>query len=648
MQRKYDCISLAIALACILALFGCGAPARTPTFTGAPVTVSIYPASAILTGGTEQFTATVTGSSNTAVSWSATGGTVSTNGLYTAPASAGTYSVTATSQANNTKSASATVTVTTPPVVAVSISPVSAALLTGATQQFTATVTGSTNTAVTWLATGGTVSTNGLYTAPATAGTYSITATSQADSTKSATASVTVISSSAGSPTLVQHVSSSNTRGNDFSSPYCYHYQLPNFTTAGNSVVVGFTFNGKPTPTVSDDQGNSYSIQVNYYDSAHTQSIAIATAFNIVAGARVISVCFSSDPGGYVQPMATEFNNVVGIDAAVASQGSGTSATAGSMTPTVVGDLAYQVVFNMPPKQSAFTAGSQSNISWSLLSADLMDGWAAQYGLYNSTSAINPTLTMGTSQNWVSAAVLLKTGTSGSVPSGMRIVHLMHENIPVNTAAGGTGNSFANPILLQFPSSGNLLVAMIGGGLACTVTNITDTNQNAWTQAGATQTIGGNDTVQAYYAENAVSGNLGLTVQWSATDGDQTIFFYDVTGAATSPLDTTAGSSGSQSVAGNLTMPFTITPAGANEIIFEEVIWDSNTASGLVGPEQFFDSNTFDGESQSGPEPVDQNNGWGHALTTSTAPVAITWETMYSGLATGNWAGMAAAFTAAP
>ena len=612
------------------------------------VAVSVGPSSASLaTGGTQQFTATVTGSSNTAVTWSATGGTVSSSGLYTAPATAGTYSVTATSQANSTKSASATVTVTTP-AVGVSISPVSAALLTGATQQFTATVTGSTNTAVTWLATGGTVSTNGLYTAPATAGTYSITATSQADSTKSATASVTVISSSAGSPTLVQHVSSSNTRGNDFSSPYCYHYQLPNFTTAGNSVVVGFTFNGKPTPTVSDDQGNSYSIQVNYYDSAHTQSIAIATAFNIVAGARVISVCFSSDPGGYVQPMATEFNNVVGIDAAVASQGSGTSATAGSMTPTVVGDLAYQVVFNMPPKQSAFTAGSQSNISWSLLSADLMDGWAAQYGLYNSTSAINPTLTMGTSQNWVSAAVLLKTGTSGSVPSGMRIVHLMHENIPVNTAAGGTGNSFANPILLQFPSSGNLLVAMIGGGLACTVTNITDTNQNAWTQAGATQTIGGNDTVQAYYAENAVSGNLGLTVQWSATDGDQTIFFYDVTGAATSPLDTTAGSSGSQSVAGNLTMPFTITPAGANEIIFEEVIWDSNTASGLVGPEQFFDSNTFDGESQSGPEPVDQNNGWGHALTTSTAPVAITWETMYSGLATGNWAGMAAAFTAAP
>ena len=612
--------------------------------------MSISPVSAaLLTGATQQFTATVTGSTNTAVTWSATGGTVSSNGLYTAPATAGTYSVTATSQADTTKSASATVTVTTPPVVAVSISPVSAALLTGATQQFTATVTGSTNTAVTWSATGGTVSSIGLYTAPATAGTYSVTATSQADPTKSATASVTVTSSSVGSPTLVQHVSSSNTRNNSMSSPYCYHYQLPNFTTAGNSVVVGVTFNGDPTPTVSDDQGNSYSIRVNYYDSADTQSIAIATAFNIVAGARAISVCFSSDPGGYVQPMVTEFNNVVGIDAAVASQGSGTSVTAGSMTPTVVDDLAYQVVFNIPTQQSAFTAGSQSNISWSLLSADLMDGWAAQYGLYNSTSAINPTLTMGTSQKWVSAAVLLKTGTSGGVPSGMRIVHLIHENIPVTPAGGGTGNPFANPLALQFPSSGNLLVAMIGGGFACTVTSITDTNQNAWTQAGATQIqAAGNDTVQAYYAENAVSGNLGLTVDWNATDGDQTIFFYDVTGAATSPLDTTAGSSGSQSVAGNLTMPFTITPAGANEIIFEEVIWDYNTGSGLVGQGQFFDTNIFDGESPSGPEPVDQNNGWGHALTTSTTPVAITWETMFNDLPTGNWAGMAAAFIPAP
>ena len=80
----------------------------------------------------------------------------------------------------------------TPPGVSVSISPTSASLLTNGTQQFTATVTGSSNTAVTWSAIGGAVSTNGLYTAPNTAGTFTVTATSVADKSKSASAAVTV------------------------------------------------------------------------------------------------------------------------------------------------------------------------------------------------------------------------------------------------------------------------------------------------------------------------------------------------------------------------------------------------------------------------------------------------------------------------
>jgi hypothetical protein len=349
--------------------------------------------------------------------------------------------------------------------------------------------------------------------------------------------------------------------------------------------------------------------------------------------------------------MATEFDNVIGIDGVgAASQGSGTSVTAGSLTPTTTGDLVYQLAFSLSVNQSSFTAGSQSNISWNLLSADLLDGWAAQYGLYNSTNAINPTLAMGTTQKWVSAGILLKTGTSGSVPSGMRIVHLVHENIPYHANAGGTNNPFPNPTTVQFPSSGNLLVAMIGGGYtACSVTSMSDNNGNAWAQAGGTQIENGNDMTQAYYAGNAnTSGNLRLTAHWSATDGDFTFFLYDITGAAVSPLDTTGGAIGSQSNAGNLTMPYTISPAEAGELVFAEVIWDYNTGAGLVGSGWLFDTNTFDGEDQSGPEPIDQNNGWGHYITTNTSPVSITWQTQYAGLATGPWSSTAVAFKPAP
>jgi hypothetical protein len=45
---------------------------------------------------------------------------------------------------------------------------------------------------------------------------------------------------------------------------------------------------------------------------------------------------------------------------------------------------------------------------------------------------------------------------------------------------------------------------------------------------------------------------------------------------------------------------------------------------------------------------VDENNGWGHVITRSTKPVSFTWTLLFPGLPTGAWAGMAAAFKAAP
>ena len=139
-----------------------------------------------------QFTATVTGATNTSVIWSATGGTISSSGLYTAGAAAGSFTVKATSVQDSTKSASANVTITMPQPVSVSISPNGATLFTGGTQTFTATVANATNPAVTWSATGGVITTSGQYTAGQTPGTYSVTATSVQDLSKSASVTVTI------------------------------------------------------------------------------------------------------------------------------------------------------------------------------------------------------------------------------------------------------------------------------------------------------------------------------------------------------------------------------------------------------------------------------------------------------------------------
>ncbi|PWT74900.1 MAG: hypothetical protein C5B60_06140, partial [Chloroflexi bacterium] len=79
-----------------------------------------------------------------------------------------------------------------PPLILVSITPGSATLAPGETQQFTQTVTGTTNTAVVWSASLGTITAAGVYTAPSvTAATIAtVTATSVADPTASASISV--------------------------------------------------------------------------------------------------------------------------------------------------------------------------------------------------------------------------------------------------------------------------------------------------------------------------------------------------------------------------------------------------------------------------------------------------------------------------
>jgi hypothetical protein len=177
-----------------------------------PVSVTVSPKTAtVITGLTQQFAATVTNTSNTAVTWQVnnvtggnnTVGTISATGLYTAPAAvpSGTITVKAISQADSTRSDTATVTVVLP--VSVTVSPKTPSVQVGLTQQFTATVANTSNTAVTWQvnnvtggnSTVGTISAAGLYTAPAAApspATVTVKAISAADNTKSDTATVTV------------------------------------------------------------------------------------------------------------------------------------------------------------------------------------------------------------------------------------------------------------------------------------------------------------------------------------------------------------------------------------------------------------------------------------------------------------------------
>lgn len=159
------------------------------------------PASSVPAGGTQTFAAAVTNAPDTGVTWSVregtAGGSIGENGVYTAPTTAGTYHVVATSRYDPEKTAEATITVT----VQVSVSPSAATLTLRDTQTFTASVVGSPNAAVTWSieegAAGGSITSGGVYTAPNAPGKFHVVATSQADPNQKARATVTVQAGSA-------------------------------------------------------------------------------------------------------------------------------------------------------------------------------------------------------------------------------------------------------------------------------------------------------------------------------------------------------------------------------------------------------------------------------------------------------------------
>jgi hypothetical protein len=190
---------------------GCGGtggggftPAPTATISASPTTI-VSGSSATLTGSCTNATSATASASPADSNWS---GTVAMSGsAKVSPTATTKYTLTCNGNGVSA-SADATVTVTAPVPVSVTISPKTASAYTNGTQQFSATVSGSSNTAVTWSvnnvtggnATIGTVNSSGLYTAPATVpnpATVTVTATSVADTKQFDSAAISIVAATA-------------------------------------------------------------------------------------------------------------------------------------------------------------------------------------------------------------------------------------------------------------------------------------------------------------------------------------------------------------------------------------------------------------------------------------------------------------------
>ena len=185
-----------LAIAFLAALSACAASGDTaappaPTAPAAPTLTLMTltpPTVNVQTGGTQPFAVAGVWSDGTTttpnVDFSATGGTITAAGVYTAGGTAGTFLVIA-AHHGGTKRDTSAITVTTPvaTLTQLILTPPTASVSAGSTQQFAVSGVWSNSAttvpAVTYTATGGTITAAGLYTAGSTAGTFRVIAVQQ-------------------------------------------------------------------------------------------------------------------------------------------------------------------------------------------------------------------------------------------------------------------------------------------------------------------------------------------------------------------------------------------------------------------------------------------------------------------------------------
>ena len=213
--------------------------------TQTQVTIAVTPNAATLTTGAQlQFAAAVTNTDKTAVTWSASSGTISSSGLFTAPAQAGTVVISAT-DFNGKATASATVSVVLPLIISSSTlataqqgAPYSASLKAqGGTQPYS------------WLVTSGSIpagvsvnSTGAISGTPTQSGNFTFTAKVTDPSAQSSTQQFTLVAKAAPSSTPPPTTPSTSTSGN-FDGPaelprIYVSTALANTPTPGNIVTV--------------------------------------------------------------------------------------------------------------------------------------------------------------------------------------------------------------------------------------------------------------------------------------------------------------------------------------------------------------------------------------------------------------------------
>ncbi len=462
-------------------------------------------------------------------------------------------------------------------------------------------------------------------------------------------------------PTLVQSKiwlgNGSTETGNNFVA----HLNGP--TGAGNLLVVFVNSPaGASSPTITDNTGSTTWINAGVSGCATTglseaqRKHQLFYSQNAAGGIETITIAFSSAQFNINFGIAEFYNVAASVDASVcAVQQTGPNVSSGSLTTAADGDL----IVNFVDDEADGNYNDNSAISaiglcptCTGLYADQRWGMAGQFAIQPTHGAMSltSTWTQGTHDRFGSLAVAFKAASAGTAPAaGIRIVRMYVTEI----------NSTTQPF--SFPCSGNLLVAESPEGtFSVPITSITSTPSHTWAAINA----GGSLYAQLFHVDNitdcpAGPGMLTGTIHSSSIIGQSFVYFFDIAGAAASPVDTNAtcpapsasggaatgscyNSAGQSSAGQSITDAPDITPSTPNGLVISGLNFGIGPFSGMIGAGFVFDAVWNTNES-------DQSlfaDGDGESHIYNSGATALKFQYTTANNTAAYWQAMATAFKA--